>query len=307
MARNPRSGSLARNVALIAALAALVACAPGADAALAPPTFRLVPQESGFVRVDVAAVGVPSATFRAVLDVGNPNPLPLRLALLEGDLTLADGATAQARFTDGIDLPARGQGRVVLDVTVPASSLPALAGALADALLGRPVAYRLDAVVGVEAFGVLQRFPRATLLAGEVRSDLALATPRVRYDGAASGVRSVAFDRVVFELAFTLENPGAVGMLVRAPDLRFGLGGRDVATLAVGATPLPAGGSARLVQEVVVNPTQLGAAAVAELTRLAAGQPATLRLTLNGAWDLEAPGVLSRRTDLGALLDVLVE
>ena len=303
MVRNPR----VHVFAVVAALLTLVACVPGAEGALGPPTFRLVPQGSGFVRLDVSAVGVPSATFRAVLDVTNPNPVPLRLALLEGDLTLAGTASAGTRFAEGIDLPARGQGRVVLDVSVPADALPALAGALADALMGRPVAYRLDAVVGIEVLGVLQRFPRATVLAGEVRSDLALATPIVRYDRASSGVRSVAFDRVVFELAFDVENPGPVGMLVRAPDLRFGLGGRDVAALTIASTPLPAGGRARLVQEVVVNPTQLGAAAVAELTRLAAGQPASLRLTLTGAWDLEVPGVLSRRTDLGALLDVLVE
>ena len=303
MTRTPRI----RLAALVAALLMLVACAPGAEGALGPPTFRLVSQGSGFVRVDVTALGVPSATFRAVLDVTNPNPVPLRLALLEGDLTLADAASARARFTEGIDLPARGQGRVVIDVTVSADALPRLAGAVVDALMGRPVAYRLDAVVGIEVLGVVQRFPSATLIAGEVRSHLALATPILRYDRAASGVRSVAFDRVVFELAFDVENPGPVGMLVRAPDLRFGLGGRDVAVLSVGSTPLPAGGRARLVQEVVVNPTQLGAAAVAELTRLAAGQPASLRLTLTGAWDLEVPGVLSRRTDPVALLDVLVE
>lgn len=303
MPRSPRS----RTFALVGALLVLVACAPAAEGALGPPTFRLVPQDSGFVRVDVAAVGVPGATFRAVLDVTNPNPVPLRLALVEGDLTLADSVHVRARFTEGIDLPARGQGRVVLDVTVPTDALPPLAGVLADALQGGPVAYRLDAEVGIEIVGVVRRFPRATVVAGEVRSDLTLATPRLRYDPAASGVRSVAFDRVVFELAFTLENPGPVGMLVRAPDVRFGLGGRDVAALAFGATPLPAGGSARLVQEVIVNPTQLGAAVIAELTRLAAGQPASLRLTLTGAWDLEVPGVLARRTEPGRLLDVLVE
>ncbi|TVR89787.1 MAG: hypothetical protein EA416_12160 [Trueperaceae bacterium] len=294
-------------ITLAAALVVLGACVPGADGALNPPTFRLQSEGSGFVRLDVAAVTAPSATFRVALDVVNPNPVPVRLALLEGELVLASVPSARVRFVDGIDLPARGQAQLELDVTIAADAVPALAGVFADALLGRPVAYRLDADIGVEVFGVLQRFPRTTVAAGEVRSGLTLSAPSVRYDAAASGVRSVAFDRVVLDLAFHVDNTGAVGMIVRAPDVRVALGGRTVVSLQVPATPLPAGGSARVVQELVINPTQLGAAVVAELTRLAAGQAASLRITLDGAWDLEVPGVVSRRIEAAQLLDVLIE
>lgn len=304
----PRSRRpLSITITLAAALVVLSACLPGADSAFGPPTFRLQSEGSGFVRLDVAAVGVPSATFRVVLDVANPNPVPVRLAVLEGDLLLASIPSARVRFEDGIDLPARGHARLTLDVTIAADALPALGGAFADALLGRPVAYRLDAEVGIDVFGAVQRFPRTTVVAGEVRSGLTLAAPTVRYDAATSGVRSVAFDRVVLDLAFDVENPGAVGMIVRAPDVRVGLGGRDVATVQVLPTALPAGGSARVVQELVINPTQLGAAIVAELTRLAAGQAASLRITLSGAWDVEVPGVVSRRIEPGRLMDVLIE
>ncbi len=294
-------------ITLAAALVVLSACVPGADGALSPPTFRLQSEASGFVRLDVAAVTAPSATFRVVLDVVNPNPVPVRLALLEGELVLASIPSARVRFVDGIDLPARGQAQLELDVTIAADAVPALAGVFTDALLGRPVAYRLDADIGIEVFGVLQRFPRTTVAAGEVRSGLTLTGPSVRYDAAASGVRSVAFDRVVLDLAFHVDNTGAVGMIVRAPDVRVALGGRTVVSLQVPATPLPAGGSARVVQELVINPTQLGAAVVAELTRLAAGQAASLRITLDGAWDLEVPGVVSRRIEAAQLLDVLIE
>jgi len=294
-------------ITLAAALVCLGACLPGADGALGAPTFRLQSEGSGFVRLDVAGVGPPSATFRVVLDVANPNPVPVRLALLEGDLTIASVPSARVRFVDGIDLPARGQSRLALDVTIAAAALPALGAALADALLGRPVAYRLDAEVGIDVFGAVQRFPRTTVVAGEVRSALTLAAPTVRYDATASGVRSVAFDRIVFDLVFDLDNTGAVGMIVRAPDVRVALDGRNVATVQVRATPLPAGASARVVQELVINPTQLGAAIVAELTRLAAGQAASVRITLSGAWDLEVPGVVSRRIEAGQLLDVPID
>jgi hypothetical protein len=294
-------------IILATALVVLGACAPGADGALGPPTFRLQSEGSGFVRLDVATVTAPSATFRLVLDVANPNPVPVRLALLEGDLVVASVPSARVRFVDGIDLPARGQARLTLDVTIAADALPALGDAFADALLGRPVAYRLDAEVGVDVIGVLRRFPRTTVVAGEVRSALTLAAPTVRYDAAASGVRSVAFDRVVFDLVFDLDNTGAVGMIVRAPDVRVAIGGRNVATVQVLATPLPAGGSARVVQELVINPTQLGAAIVAELTRLAAGQAGSVRIALSGAWDLEVPGVVSRRIDAAQFLDVPIE
>ena len=304
----PNGARLLRiTITLVSALVVLGACVPGADGALGPPTFRFQSEGSGFVRLDVAAVTAPSATFRMVLDVVNPNPVPVRLALLEGDLVVASVPSARVRFVDGIDLPARGQARVTLDVTIAADALPALSGAFADALLGRPVAYRLDAEVGIEVIGVLQRFPRATVAAGEVRSGLTLAAPTVRYDAAASGVRSVAFDRVVVDLAFHVENAGAVGMIVRAPDVRVAVGGRTVATVQVPPTPLPAGGGARVVQELVINPTQLGAAIVAELTRLAAGQASSLRITLSGAWDLEVPGIVSRRIEAAQLLDEPLE
>ncbi len=294
-------------ITLVTALVVLGACIPGADGALGPPTFRFQSEGSGFVRLDLASVTAPSATFRVVLDAVNPNPVPIRLALLEGDLIVASVPSGRVRFVDGIDLPARGQGRLALDVTIAADALPALRGAFADALLGRPVAYRLDAEVGIDVIGVVQRFPRTTVVAGEVRSGLTLAAPTVRYDAAASGVRSVAFDRVVFDLAFHVENTGAVGMLVSAPDVRVAFGGRTVATVQILPTPLPAGGSARVVQELVINPTQLGAAIVADLTRLAAGQAASLRITLSGAWDLEVPGVVSRRIEATQLLDVPIE
>lgn len=283
-------------------LLGLAACLPGTEAVLAPPSFRLQADESGLVRLDVAAVTSPSATFRLALDVANPNPIGLRLASLDGDLYLDDVRAARVRFADGLDLPARGQARLVLELTLATDAFPALAGAFGEALAGRAVAYRLEAEAGVDVLGAVQRFPRTTLLAGSVSSDLRLAAPRLELDRDASGVRSVGFDRVVIGLVVILHNDGPVGVQVRAPDVRFGLGGREVATIHVPTTTLPAGASTRVVQEVVLNPVQLGAAIVTELTRMAGGQAGGVEVSLRGGWELEVPGVLSRSLDVAELL-----
>jgi LEA14-like dessication related protein len=299
-----------RHVALLVAalLAALLtSCLPGADAVLGPPTFRLQPEGSGLHRLDVTDAAAPSATFRAMLDVANPNPVGVRLALLEGDLYLAGVRAGRFAFTDGLDLPARGQARLVLDVTVGSDALPGLAAALADALAGRALDYRLEAEVGVDVLGVVQRFPRATLLAGSVSSDLRLTPPRLALERDASGVTSVGFDRVVITLALRVHNEGPVGLRVRAPDVRFGLGGRDVATVQLPTMTLPPGSSSLVVQEVVLNPVQLGAAIVTELTRMAGGQAAGVELSLRGGWELEVPGIVSRSVEFGELLRARLE
>ena len=303
----PRSQRRALVLTFMLMLLALPACLPGTEAVLAPPSFRLQAVESGLMRLDVATVGAPSASFRLVMDVVNPNPVGVRLSSLEGDLYLADVRAADVRFVDGLDLPARGQARLVLDLRLAGDVFPALAGAFADALAGRAVGYRLEAEAGVDLLGVVQRFARTTLLTGSVSSDLRLAPPRLSLDREASSVRSVGFDRVVIDLVVIVHNDGPVGMQVRAPDVRFGLGGRDVALIHVPTLALPAGASRRVAQEVVLNPVQLGAAIVSELTRMAGGQVGGVEITLRGGWELEVPGVLTRSVDVAELLRARLE
>ncbi len=303
----PRSHRLAPVLTFTLMLLVLAACLPGTEAVLAPPSFRLQAVESGLMRLDLATVGAPSASFRLVMDVVNPNPVGVRLASLEGDLYLADVPAAGVRFVDGLDLPARGQARLVLDLRLSGDALPALSGVFADALAGRAVTYRLDAEAGVDLLGGVQRFPRTTLLTGSISSDLRLASPRLSLDRDASSVRSVGFDRVVIDVVVIVHNDGPVGMQVRAPDVRFGLGGREVATIHVPTIALAAGANARVAQEVVLNPVQLGAAIVTELTRLAGGQAGGVEVTLRGGWELEVPGVLTRSVDVAELLRARLE
>ena len=304
MSRSPRT---AIAFALTPLLFVLASCLPGADAVLGPPPFRLQAEGSGLTRLDVADVGAPSATFRLVIDVTNPNPVGVRLAVLDGDLYLNDVRAGSVAFADGLDLPARAHARLALDVTLDADAFPALTNAFADALAGRPLRYRLDAQVGIDVLGAVQRFPRTTLLAGNVASDLRLSPPRLSLERDHSGVQSVSFDRVVISLALRVHNDGPVGLRVRAPDVRFGLGGREVATLQLPTTSLPAGSSSLLVQELVLNPVQLGAAIITELTRLASGLAAGVELSLRGGWELEVPGLATRSVEIGELLRARLE
>lgn len=297
---------LVRLITVIVALSGLLAaCLPGAEPPLAAPTFRLVPEHSGIVRLDVAEVaegGAARATVRLALEVTNPNPFALRLTSLDGTLVLADQDAGSVRLPAGVDLPARGGQRLDVDVTLTPSAVAALSGAIADAIAGRPTPYRVDAAIGIDVLGTPQRFGRVTLLSGALQSDLALRPPRVELESGSSGVRSVAFDRVVIELGLRMHNDGPVGVVLRAPDVRVAIGGRSVAALQVGAVPVPARSSASSRHELVLNPAALGAAVVAELARFGAGERVSLEVELQGAWELTVPGVASTTTPSLTLL-----
>lgn len=277
------------------AIAALVACVPGAEPALAAPTFRLVPDASRIVRLDPpGAFSEGGLLVRVALRATNPNPIGLRLSELEGDLWLSGVPAAGLRFVDGLELPPRGAADLVVEVSVPLSRLDALLGPLADAVAGRPLAYRVDAVVGVEVLGVPTRFPAVTIARGEVRqADLVPAAPRVSFDPATTGVRDVRFDRITLAIGLIVDNPGPLGFVLRAPDARLRLGEREVASVGVPAVQVAARSSATWVQEVVVNPVALGVALATQLQGVAAGGAAAIDIALLGSWELDL-GVLGR-------------
>jgi LEA14-like dessication related protein len=302
----PRAAGRTRSSALaamaIAAALLLGACAPAATAVLSPPTFRLVTADSGLVRLDLPGFGAGGATFRLVLEAHNPNPYPLRLAVFDGDFSLAETRVAATTFPGGIDLPPRGSARITLDVDVGVERIPELLASLADVLAGRPVTYRIDGVVGVEVLGVVQRFPSVTLAQGTIVQDIALRPPTVSIDAAASGVRSVSFDGITIELALRVHNPNPVGVVLRAPDARLRIGDRDVAIVQVIPERLAARSETVVVQRVVINPVQLGAAVVTQLQGLAAGRAGSVDVAITGFWDLEVPGLRSVRFDAGELV-----
>lgn len=115
--------------AIVALGGLLAACVPGAEPALAVPTFRLLPEQSGIVRFDVAEVaegGVARATVRLSLEVTNPNPFALRLTSLDGTLILAGQEAGDVRLPAGLDLPARGGQRLDVDVALTPTAVVAL-------------------------------------------------------------------------------------------------------------------------------------------------------------------------------------
>ncbi|MFO8150283.1 MAG: LEA type 2 family protein [Trueperaceae bacterium] len=277
------------------AIAALVACVPGTEPALAAPTFRLVPDASRIVRLDPPGAFTEGGMLvRVALRATNPNPIGVRLAELEGDLWLGGVSAAGLRFVDGVDLPPRGAADLVVEVSVPLSRLDALVGPLTDAVAGRPLAYRVDAVVGVEVLGVPTRFPAFTIARGEVRqADLVPAAPRVSFDPATTGVKEARFDRVTLAIGLIVDNPGPLGFVLRAPDARLRLGDREVASLGVPAVQVAARSSATWAQEVVVSPVALGVALATQLQAVATGGAAAIDIAILGSWEVDL-GVLGR-------------
>ena len=277
------------------AIAALVACLPGTEPVLAAPTFRLVPDASRIVRLDPpGAFSEGGMLVRVALRATNPNPIGVRLAELEGDLWLGGVAAAGLRFVDGLDLPPRGAADLVVEIAVPLGRLDGLVLPLTDAVAGRPLAYRVDAVVGVEVLGVPTRFPTMTIARGEVRqADLLPAAPRVSFDPATTGVKEARFDRVTLSIGLIIDNPGPLGFILRAPDARLRLGDREVASVGVPAVRVAARSSATWAQEVVVSPVALGVVLATQLQSAATGGAAAIDIAILGSWELDL-GVLGR-------------
>jgi len=284
-------------------VATLAACLPGAETALATPTFRLVPDASRVVRLDPpGAFSEGGLLVRVALRATNPNPIGLRLSELEGDLWLGGVAAAGLRFVGGVELPPRGAADLAVDVAVPLGRLDALVGPLTDALAGRPLAYRVDAVVGVDVLGVPTRFPAVTIARGAVsQADLRPAVPRVSFDPATTGVKEARFDRVTLAIGLIVDNPGPLGFVLRAPDARLRLGDREVASVGVPAVRVAARSSATWAQEVVVSPVALGVALATQLQAVAAGGAAAIDIAILGSWELDL-GVLGRWSAPSGLL-----
>jgi LEA14-like dessication related protein len=110
------------------------------------------------------------ATLRVYARVHNPNPFGLTLSTVRGELFLEGQQAADVDLPLGLELGARDETEVPIDLTVPLDGLPSLASTLARAVTGSPVGYRLDGTMGVKV-GELGEpvFGPLTLLEGQVR------------------------------------------------------------------------------------------------------------------------------------------
>lgn len=163
-----------RRGALLLALALLPGCASlgGLGNVLSAPTFRVDESQQAQLRLLPPGPGRPSggAAIRLYARVTNPNPLALTLSSLAGGLELEGRQAAQVNFPLGVPLAANGETMVPLDISVNFNDIPALGGVLLNAVTGRPLQYRLNGTVGVDA-GLLGQptFGPMTLLSGNVR------------------------------------------------------------------------------------------------------------------------------------------
>lgn len=117
----------------------LVACAPAASV-VQVPTFEV--QNVRLTGLSLPSGKVPAlASLTLRLRVNNPNPVPVRLARIQGRLVIDGTDVGQADLPD-VRLPARGEAEQVAQLSLPVT-LPT-AGAFLKVARGQTVAYRVD-------------------------------------------------------------------------------------------------------------------------------------------------------------------
>lgn len=168
-----RRRTLAAGV-LVLALGPAAACAGLSQlrGIVHPPQFSQSQDRPAELRLLGPASDLPSggAGLRLWTRVSNPNPFGFTLGTLRGTLFLEGSRGATADFPLGLPLRAGEEVEIPLDLTISFADLPGVATVLRDAALARPIAYRLEGTVGVDAGGLGQPvFGPMTLLTGEAR------------------------------------------------------------------------------------------------------------------------------------------
>ena len=91
------------------------------------------------------------ATVRLWAEVENPNPFGVLLDRLDGTFFLEDTRAAGVDFPFGLELGARDQTVVPIDLTIDFDDVGALADVVRRAVGDREVGYRLEGTIGVDA------------------------------------------------------------------------------------------------------------------------------------------------------------
>ncbi len=140
---------------------------------LLPPRFEVAADRRGELHLLLPTPARPmgGASVRIWARVQNPNPFGLTLSTVDGNLFLEERQAALVDFPLGLPLGAAQDTVIPLDIGINFADVPALRDVLTRAVVGSPVAYRLDGRMTVEA-GVLGRpiFGPMTLLEGEVQT-----------------------------------------------------------------------------------------------------------------------------------------
>lgn len=279
----------------IVLLVLLASCVPGASVVQAP-TVAVGPDGARLVRLEPPGVGSGSALIRVDLEIGNPNPVGLALAGLDGELFLSGRSVARSRFPGGLTIPARGNAPLTVEVEVPLNGAVGVADAMARLVQGQGVPYRLELALTVEAFGVTQRFPARPVASGEVRFPGQLRAPTVRFDAAASRVRVDGLTARI-EVGLRIDNPGPIGFVATSPELQLRLDGRSVGRAAFPRTAVPAASEVPAFVTVEVGVAQIGAALLSRLQTGGSG----LEIAVRGVASFEVPGVTRLEAGLAGL------
>ena len=140
-----------------------------------PPSFEQADGQPPQIRLLGPSAANPAggAGVTLWLEVTNPNPFGFTLSTLHTTLLLEGSRAATADFPLGLPLAARQSTIVSLDLAISFADVPGLAGAIRQAIAGRPIAYQLDGTVGVDTgrFGQ-PTFGPMRLARGELRAGI---------------------------------------------------------------------------------------------------------------------------------------
>lgn len=281
--------------------AVLTACAPGAAPAVTPPTFEAVPGGTTLAYIDPPGVGDGAAVFDVALRAHNPNAFGLDLSTLDTEFYLDGVQAASGSFRSGVHIPARGSSDLKLQVKVPLFAASRLLGSFATLVAGGTSSYRLDAAVGVNAFGAHVRFPSTTLARGRISASLAWYAPEIAIAASGAKLTVDSLTHASFEVPATLHNPARLGYVVQTPRLQLRLSGTTVATAQLGHVAAPAGETVPLTLRFDFNPLALGPALAAELQAVGSGV-AQMTFVVSGPLSLQAPGIASHQLAASSLL-----
>ena len=129
---------------------------------------RLREADNRRAQLSLSAAAAPrAATFRVFAEVRNPNSSRLKLAEVKGSLFLNGQEAADVELPLDLELKPRQEAVVPIDVSVPLEKAPALA----EALKGSAVEYRVDGTMKVETDQGQPVFGPLTLLEGQARVD----------------------------------------------------------------------------------------------------------------------------------------
>lgn len=136
-----------------------------------PPKFNQSDQHQPELRVVGPSANLPlgGVAVRLWAKVANPNPFGFTLGTLQGTLFLDEFRGVTGDFPLGLPLQPGQESEVPLDLTMSFSYLPDLARVVQDAARSKPIPYRFEGTIGVDAGRLGQPvFGPMTLFSGEL-------------------------------------------------------------------------------------------------------------------------------------------